>query len=168
MLISIVSLGGVAVLVSMLRLIVLREFQTSTDFTYTLGKMIIISVIEIEVAIMAANGPSLKTVWAKHISKTVYTGTNQYGGTHKLSNLSSGQKRQKIPSESSYHTNKYSPGQLVQGRAVPTQEEWQNDSEEKLCKNEAGIIVTSTVGIESHAAQNSNEFVGTYSRFDRV
>jgi hypothetical protein len=72
MLISIVSLGGAAVLVSMLRLIVLREFQTSTDFTYTLGKMIIISAIEIEVAIIAANGPSLKTFSVKYGSKTAY------------------------------------------------------------------------------------------------
>jgi hypothetical protein len=170
MLISIVSLGSVSVLVSMLRLIVLREFQTSPDFTYTLGKMIIISSIEIEVAIMAANGPSLKAVWAKHITKTGYTGNSKYGRTHELSNMSSnlGPRRQKLPSETSYpEGSNYSPAQHSQNKGEMKVGEWENDSEEKLCKRDVGILVTSTVGIESHDA-NSADQLRSYHKFDKV
>lgn len=99
MLISVVTLGAIVVLISSLRMIVLREFQKGTDFTYTLGKLIIISSIEIDVAIIAANGPSLKTFWARYISRTLKTTTSSNGSGSsgvKFSNLESRRKRPMI------------------------------------------------------------------------
>ncbi|KAL4886243.1 hypothetical protein BJY04DRAFT_213774 [Aspergillus karnatakaensis] len=66
--IAVVSVGGVAVIVSCLRIIVLHEFASNPDFTYILGKMVVISAVELNVAIMAANAPSLKAVWLKHVT----------------------------------------------------------------------------------------------------
>jgi hypothetical protein len=166
MMISIVGLGGVAVLVSILRLIVLREFQTSSDFTYTLGKMIIISSIEIEVAIIAANGPSLKALWSKHVTKTRYTSQNQYSITHELSKMSSlDPRRQKLPSESS--SNNFSMGQHVQCKGEASMGKWQNDSQEKLFKNYAGILVTSTVGVETYDMTNPDP-AKLYNKFGKL
>jgi hypothetical protein len=144
----------------MLRLVVLREFQVSPDFTYTLGKMIIISSIEIDVAIMAANGPAMKAVWAKHVSKTRYSRKDLYGRPHDLSNLSSslGQMRQKVPSKASYQAHsRYSPQLHAQNKGGSWVGKCPIDSEENLFKNGVGIIVTSTVRVEGHDANYSPE-----------
>ncbi|KAL3476708.1 hypothetical protein BJX99DRAFT_258258 [Aspergillus californicus] len=69
--IAVVSVGGVAVIVSCLRIIVLHAFAVNPDFTYILGEMVIISAVELNVAIMAANAPSLKAVWLKHVTGTL-------------------------------------------------------------------------------------------------
>lgn len=50
-------------LVSGLRYIVLWQFATDPDFTWTLGKMVIISNLEMQVAIIAANMPAIKAFW---------------------------------------------------------------------------------------------------------
>ena len=170
MLISIVSLGGIVVLISSLRMIVLREFQKETDITYTLGKLIIISSIEIDVAIMAANGPSLKTFWSKFISPSMHTtkgSDDQYSNTHKLTDLSSGQKKRTLVSQASCHVmTSFGPDQVIQ------RGECQNDSEEELWKNDSAIVVTSSVGIETHSAESHEtppEFLHeTYNNFDKV
>lgn len=82
--IAVVSVGSVAVIVSCLRLIVLHEFAVNPDFSYILGKMVIISAAELNVAIMAANAPSLKAVWLKHVSGSL----SNYMSSMPLSSLS--------------------------------------------------------------------------------
>ena len=69
--IATITVGGIAVIVSCLRIIILHRFAVDPDFTYILGQMVIISAIELNVAIIAASVPSLKAVWRKHISKTL-------------------------------------------------------------------------------------------------
>lgn len=85
--IAVVSVGSIAVIVSCLRLIVLHEFAVNPDFSYILGKMVIISAAELNVAIMAANAPSLKAVWLKHISGSL----SSYMSSMPLSSLSKNQ-----------------------------------------------------------------------------
>lgn len=66
---AVISTGGSAVLTSGLRAIILVEFANSPDFTWTLGKMVIISNVEMQVGIIAANMPSLKafyTCWRQN------------------------------------------------------------------------------------------------------
>lgn len=60
MVLAVITTGGSAVLCGGLRAIILFEFINTTDFTWSLGKMIIISAIEIDMAILAANMPALK------------------------------------------------------------------------------------------------------------
>jgi hypothetical protein len=61
---AVVTTGGSAVLVSGLRAIILFEFASSPDFTWALGKMVIISNVEMQVAILAANMPALKAFYS--------------------------------------------------------------------------------------------------------
>ncbi|KAL2815252.1 hypothetical protein BDW59DRAFT_177688 [Aspergillus cavernicola] len=82
--IAVVSVGGVAIIVSCLRIIVLHEFAVNPDFSYTLGKMVVISAVELNVAIMAANAPSLKAFWMKHVSGSL----SSYMSSTPLSTLS--------------------------------------------------------------------------------
>jgi hypothetical protein len=156
MLISIVSLGAVVVLISSLRMIVLREFQKEEDVTYSLGKLIIISSIEIDVAIIAANGPSLKTFWARYISHTLKTNT----GT-RLSDFSSPAKRAVTSQASCQALDR--ADKLI--RSV-------NDSAEELKMKDSGIIVTSSIGVERRSAESherGHEWVPeSYNHFGSV
>ncbi|KAJ5719283.1 hypothetical protein N7493_007738 [Penicillium malachiteum] len=87
--IATITVGGIAVLVSCLRVIVLHEFAVNPDFTYTLGKMVIISAIELNVAITAANVPSFKAIWRKHVTGTLTDQSNS--SSHYMSPLGKGQ-----------------------------------------------------------------------------
>ncbi|UPL02206.1 hypothetical protein LCI18_013140 [Fusarium solani-melongenae] len=60
---AVLTTGGSAVLTSGLRAIILYEFATSPDFTWSLGEMVIISNVEMQVAIVAANMPALKAFY---------------------------------------------------------------------------------------------------------
>ena len=157
------------VVISLVRLIVLREFQKGTDFTYTLGKLIIISSIEIEVAIMVANGPSLKIFWAKYISKTTPTEKSQSDGSNTVTDMSSVQRRRKLYSTSScYVGSNCSPQSPIQEGDIETTEGLHSHSEEALWKVESGIIVTSSVGVEFHAGRDPQDTSTTYNQFDKV
>ncbi|PLN80574.1 hypothetical protein BDW42DRAFT_194389 [Aspergillus taichungensis] len=81
--IAVVSVGGVAVVVSCLRIIVLHQFAINPDFTYVLGQMVIISAVELNIAIMAANVPSFKAIWLKHVSGSL----SEYKSSVQLSSL---------------------------------------------------------------------------------
>ncbi|KAG6365789.1 hypothetical protein INS49_007400 [Diaporthe citri] len=66
---AVVTTGGSAVVVCGLRGIVLVEAATAPDFTFTLGKFLVMLNAELQVAIIAANMPSLKTFhtfWRQH------------------------------------------------------------------------------------------------------
>ncbi|KAH6714279.1 hypothetical protein DL95DRAFT_341111 [Leptodontidium sp. 2 PMI_412] len=152
MLLSIISLGGVVVLISILRLTVLLEFQKMTNFTYSLGKIIIISCIELEVAIMAANAPSLRIL----ISKATGGSQDATGGHHTLSNMSRPQSKPRFATTSStcHITSKGANMEL--GHEHSNQQS--NSSQESLTKHisESGILVTSVVGVESHDAKRDS------------
>ncbi|KAF5021006.1 hypothetical protein F66182_6937 [Fusarium sp. NRRL 66182] len=60
---AVITTGGSAVLTSGLRAIILYEFAKSPDFTWSLGKMVIISNVEMQVGIVAANMPALKAFY---------------------------------------------------------------------------------------------------------
>ncbi|KAK4069470.1 hypothetical protein Trihar35433_6049 [Trichoderma harzianum] len=60
----VLTTGGSAVLIGGLRAIILIEFSKSPDFTYSLGKMVIISSAEMSIGIIAANMPALKAFWS--------------------------------------------------------------------------------------------------------
>lgn len=62
---SVISFGASAVLVACFRLIPLFELNSSPDVSYVLGKMVIVAAVEIQLAIVAVNLPSLKALWIK-------------------------------------------------------------------------------------------------------
>jgi hypothetical protein len=160
------------VLVSMLRLIVLHQFEKGIDLTYTLGKLIIISSIEIDLAIIAANAPSLKIYWTKYISSHASTKKSQYE-SHTLSTL---QGPKVLSQASSCHissnnmrNNTISPDQLAEEGDISMQPgAFYNHSQEALWNSNNGIIVTSSVGVVVQAApQQQDELEANYYMFDK-
>ncbi|KIW88831.1 uncharacterized protein Z519_10315 [Cladophialophora bantiana CBS 173.52] len=90
---SVITMGGIVVVVSGLRLIVVNQFATNPDFTYILGRMILISAVEIQVGIFAANMPGIKafyTIWRK--GELSSNGTKKSQGSAGV--VSSGQAHQ--------------------------------------------------------------------------
>lgn len=61
---SVICLGGSAVLVCALRIIVVFQFVAEADnITYVLAKLVIMKCVELQVAIITANMPALKAFW---------------------------------------------------------------------------------------------------------
>ncbi|KAJ5745080.1 hypothetical protein N7520_010262 [Penicillium odoratum] len=81
--IATITVAGIAVIVSCLRIIVLHQFAVHPDFTYVLGEMVIISAVELNSAIVASNLPTFKAVWRKHVTGTLASRTT----SHNLSSL---------------------------------------------------------------------------------
>ncbi|OMP84294.1 hypothetical protein BK809_0000301 [Diplodia seriata] len=122
---GVICTGGAAVLISALRIMVLLEFSASPDFTWTLGKMIIVSAFEINIAIIASNMPSIKALWLNWQGGTLNTSQrSKYSQHHQLSDL---------PSSSNHH-----------GSAVSRhpRENEDNVSEESLVTKEAQVVVS--------------------------
>ena len=184
-LISIVSLGGLVVIVSMLRIIVLNLFEKEIDITYTLGKLIIVSSIEIDLAIIDANAPSLKIYWSKYISRpSTPTRKDQYESI----TLSTLQGQKVLSQASSCHissTNiaardgrrdQNNPERMAEegdiGIAISHigNEDLCRESQEALWTSEDGIIVTSSVGVVVHdkPEQHDDQLEANYYVFDKA
>lgn len=154
-LIGVITFGGMSPLVSCLRVIVLHEFQASPDFTWTLGKMVIVSAIELDIAIMASNAASMKAIWVK------YFHSNDASDSSGKQSLSSIQKQQSnelvnLPYSSrakrSGHTRMVSTAGSASQRKKALEG---NESEEELFKG-TGITVTSSVALTSKDSGGSS------------
>ncbi|KAI5843173.1 hypothetical protein BZA05DRAFT_187187 [Tricharina praecox] len=122
---SIMSVGGISLIVSCLRLIVLHQFAADLDFAYLLGKMVIMSAAELETMIVAANIPSYKALWVHGLGWKVFWGSTRNestGGAQKLSGY-----------ELTHHSRLRAPTKEI---GIDT-EIGLHDSQEELCKNEA-------------------------------
>ncbi|KAL1986815.1 hypothetical protein VTN96DRAFT_5468 [Rasamsonia emersonii] len=130
-LICIITLGGCSPIVSLIRLVTLVQFGSNPDFTYPLAKLLLVSAIEIQVGIMAANAPSLKAVWLKHVVKSLGSEyPSSHGRSHELSAMSSNKRKVgKLPGvESRAH--------MPAANADAPSDHWRNDSEEQLFQKE--------------------------------
>ncbi|KAH6663542.1 hypothetical protein B0J14DRAFT_258505 [Halenospora varia] len=157
-LISIASVGAIVVIISCIRLIILIEFQKGTDFTYTLNKLIIISAIEIEVAIMCANAPSLTILWVKFVSRSA--DANELRGAERYredqyvlpSNASSRTRNTKGQSYFANCSIDVPMERMPRKEAEERVDATNSNSEEQLWKHDGGIIVTSSVEVQTHVA----------------
>jgi len=142
-LILIISLGAIVVLISCIRLKILLEFQTeSVDFTYVLGKLIIISVIELEVAIMAANAPSLKILFQ------TWLGLKSHNGSRKTTTKALGDSSRsgKKHNDLGYAVDCTNHVPMKTHHTVHEHRLQHSDSEEQLWKQDSGIILNQQVG----------------------
>ncbi|PMD31099.1 hypothetical protein L207DRAFT_473067 [Hyaloscypha variabilis F] len=186
-LIGILSVGSLVVLVSMLRIIVLNLFEKNIDLTYTLGKLIIISSIEIDLAIIACNAPSLKIYWSKYISRpNTPTRKDQYESI----TLSTLEGKKVLSQASSCHisssnksgrrSNMMSPppelmaeegdiGIAITHERMLGEMARRGSSQEALWKTEDGILVTSSVGVVVHDKphQEASDLEANYYIFDK-
>ncbi|KAF2112706.1 hypothetical protein BDV96DRAFT_580269 [Lophiotrema nucula] len=86
---AVISFGASAVLVASMRLIPLVELNASPDTSFVLGKMVIVAAIEIQLAIIAVNLPSLKAIWNKITGGSSVGEYKKYNGSrsYKLSDM---------------------------------------------------------------------------------
>lgn len=166
-LILVITFGGMSPLVSFLRIIVLHQFSVSSDFTWTLGKMVIVSAIELDVAIIASNAASMKAIWVKYFSNDPFSSTGEQGpspypkqNSNELVNL---------PCNSRTKRSGHSRMASVDGNGSRGRKDlWKNDSEEELFKGD-GITVTSSVDMVSKkgAVASITELNRNYFEFDK-
>lgn len=73
-LISIFTLGGLTIVISTLRFIVLWQLANTDDVTYIFGSVTIVTSIEFSVAMITANMPGMYAFWRTKISKKEQSG----------------------------------------------------------------------------------------------
>lgn len=166
---SVISFGASAVLVACFRLIPLFELNSSPDFSYVLGKMVIYAALEIQLAIVAINLPPMKALWMK---LTGGSSSGSEGGAskdrgYKLSSLKGSQDLETIGGSTRYtkRKNKMSRGSLTNlehgGRATESEEELFKQTGipiryDHTCNQpESGIVVTTEV-TQSHGNVSSS------------
>lgn len=151
----VVGFGAASCLVSMLRLIVLHQFYVNPDFPFILGKMIIISCFEIQVAVIAANMPSMKTLWmARFKEGCLAYGSSGHpsGGAYKLSSM------EPPPGKSGGHRHKSNQPMGVRGSVSgldlsgrDTEPGPNNESLEELFGKDSRIMVTTDIAVNKTA-----------------
>jgi hypothetical protein len=86
--ISVIAFGSSSVIVAAFRLIPLVELNSSADTSWVLGKMVIVAALEIQLAVIAVNLPSLKALWMR-ITHGSSSGSGQGNSNQKVYKLSS-------------------------------------------------------------------------------
>jgi hypothetical protein len=98
-LISIFTLGGGTIMVSLLRFIVLWQLANTKDVSYIFGSVTIVTSIEFAVAIITANMPGMYAFWRAKVSKSQSSslgydyGSGPAGTKERSLGLGSGMKR---------------------------------------------------------------------------
>jgi len=89
---SIIAFGSSSVIVACFRLIPLFELNTSLDVSWVLGKMVIVAALEIQLAVIAVNLPSLKALWIRYTGgSSAGTGPGKDGSKgYRLSSIQKG------------------------------------------------------------------------------
>ena len=145
--ITVIGFGGVAVLVSMLRLIVLYQFYVNPDFPYILGRMIVISAFEIEIAVIAANMPSMKALWTTVVRKGSASGSGGPANSYRLSSVEPSKQHR------SRGSRPLGGGGRTRMSAKDLSEHgtdtWRNESEEELFGKSGQIKVTTDIAVNS-------------------
>jgi len=144
----VIGFGASAVLVACFRLMPLFELNSSSDFPYVLGKMVITAAIEIQLAIIAVNLPSLKALWTTMAgeSSAASKGEHRRGGSYKMSTFDSHRKKR---------MNRISRGRITKlehnGQRTESQEELFTHTGCSYIsgKPDTGIILTREVAVET-------------------
>jgi len=155
--ITVVGFGGVAVLVSMLRLIVLCLFYVDPDFPYILWRMIVISGFEIEIAVIAANMPSIKAFWTSIVKKGSTSASGGPSGSYRLSSMEANKQHRSRASRPLGGVRGHMSAKELSGKGTDT---WRNESEEELFGKSGRIKVTTDIAVSSVAKTAADEARG--------
>ncbi|KAF2202070.1 hypothetical protein GQ43DRAFT_10513 [Delitschia confertaspora ATCC 74209] len=161
---SIIGFGASAVLVAALRLIPLFEMNSSPDLSFVLGKMVIVAAVEVQLAIVAVNLPSLKALWTKLTGGSSSGSGKGYSDQkgYKLSSMEPGRSKKK---------SKHSRGSITaleQGLSS-------TESEEELFRQTGttflapgGIKVTKMVDVKMTDRLNGDSDIDEKQRYNGV
>lgn len=146
--ITVIGVGGVAVMVSMVRLIVLYQFYVNPDFPYILGRMIVISAFEIEIAVIAAKMPSMKALWTSIVTKGSAIGSGGPSGSYRLSSVEPSKQHRSRGSRPIGGARGHTSAKDISAKGTDT---WLNESEEELFNKSGHIKVTTDIAVNSAA-----------------
>lgn len=163
--ICVLSFGISAVIVAACRFEILSELARDPDISFVLGKMIIVAGIEIQLAIIAVNLPSLGPLYKKLTGGSTAKGSAPFlnhglqSRPYELSSL--GQRRDRSK------RSKAGPLEDINVTHAVTVNGTRNGSEEELWKHNGQdnqIVVTRNVYMDTSLEENSN--AGWKDRFD--
>lgn len=154
---TVIGFGGVAVLISMLRLIVLYQFYVDPDFPYILGRMIVIAAFEIEIAVIAANMPSMKALWTSIVKKGSASGSAGPSGSYRLSSMEPSKQHRSRGSRPLGGGRGHTSAKDVSAEGTET---WLNESEEELFGKSGQIKVTTDIAVNSAAKTPTDDARG--------
>lgn len=142
---AVIAFGGSSVIVAACRFIVLAQLATTTDIPYVLGHMIIVAAIEIQLAIIAVNMPSMKVLFTRLGSGESSGGryVNQEGSDYKLSSLNGKERSSSARARARNWAAPFADVSITRHIAEDSEEElWRKDNPEK-------VYVTKTVEVNS-------------------
>ena len=157
--ITVIGFGGIAVLISMLRLIVLYQFYVNPDFPYILGRMIIISAFEIEIAVIAANMPSMKALWTAVVRKGSASGSGGPSGSYRLSSMEPSKQHRSSRSRPLGGVRSHMSAKDLSAKDT---DNWRNESEEELFGKSGQIKVTTDIAVNSVVKTDADDARGLH------
>lgn len=164
--ITVIGFGGVAVMVSMLRLIVLYQFYINPDFPYILGRMIVISAFEIEIAVIAANMPSIKALWTSIMTKGSANGSGDPSNSYRLSSIEHSKQHRSRGSRPIGGGRGHTSAKDISTKGTGT---WLNESEEELFNKSGQIKVTTDIAVNSAAKTPIDDARGLHNvRYEKA
>ncbi|KAJ9203231.1 hypothetical protein DTO166G4_6113 [Paecilomyces variotii] len=130
------TIGGGTIIVSVLRFIVLVQLASGSRTTYVYGSVDIVTTIELSIAIITGNMPSMVSIYKQHVMRIHDQSSDGKPSPYELGTMSRSRSR-RTPAK---------------GSVALKSREADNESEEELC-NKGEIMVTSHFNVTS--SQNS-------------
>ena len=168
--IAVITTGGISVLVSCLRLIVIYRFIVNADFLWEVGNICIVSAAEMEVAIIASNMPGLRALYKLWTGGTLSTNGRSSKQTGDNPRYASGQESKGVQL-SMFSSNKKRPARGAErledndddedhkhGEHSSTRELTKRTaSDEELAINNGAILVTTQYDIQEEREENHHQ-----------
>ncbi|KAJ9299698.1 hypothetical protein DTO271G3_2582 [Paecilomyces variotii] len=128
------TIGGGTIIVSVLRFIVLVQLASGSRTTYVYGSVDIVTTIELSIAIITGNMPSMVSIYKEHVMRTQGQSSDEKPSHYELGTMSRSRSR-----------SRRTP---ARGSVVLKSRDADNESEEELC-NKGEIMVTSHFNVTS-------------------
>lgn len=150
---AVIAFGGSSVIVAACRFIVLAQLAVTTDLSYVLGHMVIVAAVEVELAIIAVNMPSMKVLFSRRnngeSSDDRYP--KQQSSSYKLSSMNGKGAHSTARGGSRNWAAPVADVSITRHIAGGSEEElWRNDNRDK-------VYVTRTIAVDSFAISESPE-----------
>ncbi|KAI9739090.1 MAG: hypothetical protein M1834_007303 [Cirrosporium novae-zelandiae] len=174
-LLSVISCGGVGLIISIIRMITLHGFSADMDFVPLINRTVLMTSLEINAYILSANMPSLKAIWSKHITRSLVRSRGYKNG---YTSGTRGPSRLTNPIQKSSHHVVEILASGTKSRNSDDHEmntinsgsgDTRSDSQEQLFHNGQplphAIVVTHELGVGIERASQSPEFNREYYDF---
>ncbi|KAF2030696.1 hypothetical protein EK21DRAFT_111573 [Setomelanomma holmii] len=152
-LMGVFMVGGIAVIASIVRLYALWVYTTTQDVAYDAIFILLLSQIEVNVAIISASAPALRPLFNKTFMSSSYNRSNKYGtgygGDGPASNIFSGNRTR---SKGQIELRSFSNNHHDKRQKIMRANDNRSTSEEHILGGE-GITKTVDINVERNESQ---------------